>query len=88
MACVKTKGDRGTIFGANASVRAQQQDLRPRQCTGIPPHTHVLTKTKETTRGPLQQHVRSHGEGADGTAGVRRDGLQHSGVLRFKHRSE
>src|SRR6202012_110971 len=68
MARMKTNGDRSAVFGANASVCAQQQDLRPLQCTGIPPHAHILTETEEVTGGPLQQHVGAYGKATGGSA--------------------
>ncbi len=74
MSSVKAEGDGGAVFGAEATVGAEDEDLGAEDVGRVPAHADIHTKTEEIAGGLGEEHLGGDGENAGGAGRVCRDG--------------
>ncbi len=64
MACVIAQGDGRAVLGADAALRAQDEEFGPAQEARVPAHARVLAEAKEVAAGRVQEHFLVEGQAA------------------------
>jgi hypothetical protein len=81
---METECDGAAVFGTQAAVRAENEDFRAEDVSGVPAHADVHAEAEEISRRLCEQHLRSDGKNTDGAGRVRSDCAEFEvGALKY-----